>query len=302
MSDALNIQGAVKRFGTMEALAGLDLTLSAGEWVALLGPNGAGKTTLMRAIAGLLRLDEGSVQVLGAPAGSRERADALGVVPQEIALYDEMTAAENLEVFGRMHGVNGPALADRVSWALSWTGLEQRRDDRVEGFSGGMKRRLNIAAGVLHRPQLVLLDEPTVGVDPQGRDRIREMLGALRQEGTALLQSTHQFSEIESVCDRVVIVDHGRVIATGSTEELVASLVDEPRPFWMRIDRPVDLGDPAIEHRGDQLHGVLRDVSSELPELLARVAAAGAQVRDLRVDAPGIEAVFTHLTGRELRE
>jgi ABC-2 type transport system ATP-binding protein len=165
-----------------------------------------------------------------------------------------------------------------------------------------MKRRLNIAAGVMHEPRIVLLDEPTVGVDPQGRDRIREMLAGLRSSGAALVQSTHQFGEVESVCDRVVIVDHGRVVATGSTVDLVASVADQARPFWMRLDRPLDLDDPAIEQHGDQLRGRMRDVAAELPALLAKVTEAGGHVRDLRVDAPGLEAVFTSLTGRELRE
>lgn len=302
MKTALRVRDAQKRFGSTVALDRLSLEVAGGEWVALLGPNGAGKTTLMRSISGLTRLDGGSIEVLGTPIDGPGRGELLGVVPQEIALYDEMTATENLEVFGRMYALRGAALRERIGWALSWTGLERRRDDRVGGFSGGMKRRLNIAAGVLHDPRLVLLDEPTVGVDPQGRDRIREMLQGLRSAGTALVQSTHQFSEIESVCDRVVIVDHGRVIATGTTEELVARVADQERPFALRLDRPVDLGDPRIELRGDQLHGRMRDVATELPALLARVAQAGATVRDLRVEAPGIEAVFTRLTGRELRE
>jgi ABC-2 type transport system ATP-binding protein len=301
--NALEVSGAVKRFGQQTALAGLNLDVARGEWVALLGPNGAGKTTLMRAIAGLTTLAGGEITALGARVvAGRGAPEGLGLVPQKIALYPELTADENLDIFGRMHGLRGERLRERVEWALSWTGLDHRRDDPVGAFSGGMQRRLNIAAGVLHAPRLVLLDEPTVGVDPQARDRISEMLCELRSDGAALVQSTHQFSEIEGVCDRVVIVDHGRVVASGTPADLVREVANQPRPFLVRVDRHVEVSFEGRTLAGDRLGGLMSDVATGLPELLRSVAEAGANVVDVQVEAPGIEAVFKRLTGRELRE
>jgi len=307
----LEVRGARVRFGRVEALRGLDLELRSGEWVALLGPNGAGKSTLMRAVAGLVALDEGAIETAasgdvsgGALSRGLQGCRRPGFVPQEIALYDDLTTAENLDVFGRMVGLRRAALRERTSWALSWTGLEERRDSRVETLSGGMRRRLNIACGVLHSPALVLLDEPTVGVDPRGRDRIRAMLAGLRDQGTTLLQSTHQFAEVESVCDRVVIIDAGRVVAEGTPTELSERVHGGPRAFRMQLDRSVD---PSVAHDGCRVDGAaivghLHDVERELTALMSRVGASGARVRDLHLESPGLEAVFAALTGRELRE
>lgn len=303
---ALALVGARKAYGPVRALDGLDLTVAAGEWVALLGPNGAGKTTLMGAVAGLVELDGGRLTMLGETVASRGESEArhrLGYVPQEIALYPSLTARENLDVFGRLHGLGGRELSERIRWALGWTRLEERSGGLVGTFSGGMTRRLNIACGVLHRPRLVLLDEPTVGVDPQGRRRIWEMLDALRQTGVALLQSTHQIDEIESICDRVVIVDHGRRIADGTVDELLAES-HKVRTVRLTLDREavgLELAN-GFRVEGSEIHGTIHDVGGELRELLGRLDRAGCIVRDLRVTAPGLEEVFTHLTGRELRE
>ncbi|NJL27997.1 MAG: ABC transporter ATP-binding protein [Thermoanaerobaculia bacterium] len=171
----LEVTDAARRYGEVAALCGVDLQLERGEWLGLLGPNGAGKTTLVRAIAGRVRLDRGEIALFG---------QRLGVVPQEIALYPALTARENLVTFGSLHGLGRRELTLRIAWALAWTGLAERADEPVRGFSGGMKRRLNIAASVLHRPDVLLLDEPTVGVDPQSRERIWQMLAELRRGGT----------------------------------------------------------------------------------------------------------------------
>ncbi|NGP51947.1 ABC transporter ATP-binding protein [Thioalkalivibrio sp. XN8] len=235
MDTVLEIDGLARRYGDQDALRGVSLALGAGECLGLLGPNGAGKTTLVRIIAGRVRPDAGRVRLLGRslqPGGSAGR-EALGVVPQEIALYPLLTAVENLEVFGALQGVHGGELARRVDWALAFSGLEARRDDRVGTFSGGMQRRLNIACSVLHRPRVLLLDEPTVGVDPQSRERIWHMLDELRATGTSIVLTTHQLDEAENQCDRIVIIDHGRVIAAGTLAELVAGIGDaapEPEP------------------------------------------------------------------------
>lgn len=256
MDTVLEIDGLARRYGEQDALRGVSLALQARECLGLLGPNGAGKTTLVRAIAGRVRPDAGSISLLGhtLEPGARAGRDSLGVVPQDIALYPLLTAGENLEVFGALQGVRGAELAERVEWGLAFSGLESRRNDRVESFSGGMKRRLNIGCSVLHRPQVLLLDEPTVGVDPQSRERIWHMLDELRSGGTSIVLTTHQLDEAETQCDRIVIIDHGQVIARGTLAELVDSI-----------------GDAATQ-----------------PEP--------------RVQRTSLQAVFIHLTGRDLRE
>jgi ABC-2 type transport system ATP-binding protein len=225
-------------------------------------------------------------------------------VPQEIAVYPLLTVRENLDVFGRLNAIRGDLLEERVAWALRWTGLAARENDQAATLSGGMKRRLNIACSVLHRPRLVLLDEPAVGVDPQGRRRIWDMLEELRDEGTSLVQSTHELNEIETVCDRMLILDHGSVIADGTVHDLVSQTVGGGATFTLTLGTapdPVKLGDD-YEIRGMTVSGSLLDVAEDLPRILARVRQSGAAIRHMSVDTPGIEAVFTRLTGRELRE
>ncbi len=300
----LAVRNARKAFGTVGALDGASLELRAGELLGLLGPNGAGKTTLVRAIAGRVRLDAGEVEMLGQPLAPGSTRPELGVVPQEIAVYPLLTAHENLEAFGRLHGLAGKALAARVAWALDWTGLDGRAREPVKRFSGGMRRRLNIACGVLHEPRVLLLDEPTVGVDPQSRERIYEMLAALRKGGTSLLLTTHQLDEAEGLCDRIVVIDHGRVIAAGRLAELIADTVGEGRRVSLSVDRMPAQALLGLEPdaAGTTLSAHVKDVAAELPALLQKAASAGLEVRDVAVRGPSLHAVFIHLTGRELRE
>ena len=301
---ALEVRSAGKRFGRVEALAGLSLVLGRREWVGLLGPNGAGKSTLMAAIAGLLPLDSGSIDLFGRRADRRSASRLIGLVPQEIALYPLLTTVENLRVFGRLNGVVARELGERVDWALEWTGLERRADTPAGELSGGMQRRLNIACGVLHRPSLVLLDEPTVGVDPQGRRRIWRMLEELRTDGASLVQSTHELHEIETLCDRMLIMDHGRVLAQGTVTELVERTLGDRASLRLTLDRPAAglLSSNGLLVSGATVSGALADVADELPAVLARIRDAGLDVRDVQVTRPNLAAVFSHLTGRELRE
>lgn len=303
--NVLAVRDAGKRFGSTQALNGATFTLRRGECLALLGPNGAGKTTLVRAVAGRARLDRGEIRLFGEQLHTRAPGPALGLVPQEIALYPLLTARENLEIFATITGVAVSEQRDRVRWALDWTGLSERADEPIRQFSGGMSRRLNLACGVLHRPEVVLLDEPTVGVDPQSRQRIWDMLGTLRSEGASLLWTTHQLDEAEQLCDRIVILDGGRVIAQGTLAELVAQTVGPGQYLTILLEDEV----PQVL----QQHGFTREghnrarhrldkVAREVPELLAAVEQAGARVVDLRIETPTLQEVFLRLTGRELRE
>ncbi len=299
----LRVHDARKSFGNTAALKGLSFELRAGELLALLGPNGAGKTTLIRAIAGRVALDGGEIELFGRKLQGATGRDALGVVPQEIALYPLLTARENLATFGRLNGLTGAALKARVEWALEWTALADRTKEPIKTFSGGMKRRLNIACAVLHEPKALLLDEPTVGVDPQSRERIYEMLDRLRASGASLLLTTHQLEEAEARCDRIVIVDHGKLIAEGSLAALVESTVGGHLQVALRLDRVPEAAEGFTGEWNDrQFTTRMRDVSSELPVLLERLRASGSAVEDLQVRGASLQSVFLHLTGRELRE
>ncbi len=302
----LTVSNATKSFGKVKALDGATFDLGEGELLALLGPNGAGKTTLIRAITGRVRLDGGEVRLFGQTLSAGQTPPELGIVPQDVALYPLLTARENLSTFGRLQGLSGALLVRQVDWVLERTGLADRAAEPVKQFSGGMRRRLNIACGIVHRPRVVLLDEPTVGVDPQSRDHIYDVLGELRSSGVSLLLTTHHLEEAEARCSRTVIIDHGKVIASGTLPELVDLTVGRHRLVTLRVDAPmddgarkgldVDAGDPRV------VRARLADVGAELPPLLDRLRAAGRYVEDVDVRGPSLQAVFIHLTGRELRE
>jgi ABC-2 type transport system ATP-binding protein len=234
----LTVSNATKSFGQIKALDGASFALGEGELLALLGPNGAGKTTLIRAITGRVRLDGGEVRLFGRVLTGGHTPEELGVVPQEVALYPLLTARENLQAFGRLQGLSGRVLGQQVDWVLERTGLTDRAAEPIKQFSGGMRRRLNIACGIVHRPRVVLLDEPTVGVDPQSRDHIYDVLAELRSDGVSLLLTTHHLEEAEARCSRTVIIDHGKVIASGTLPELVDLTVGRHRLVTLRMDRP----------------------------------------------------------------
>jgi ABC-2 type transport system ATP-binding protein len=308
MNSVLTVTDASKKFGTTVALDGAGLELHEGERLALLGPNGAGKTTLVRSISGRVRLDGGEVSLLGTKLnGSPEATQArqrLGVVPQEVALYPLLTARENLRYFGELQGLSGPTLRERVQWALTWTGLADRAKEPIKRFSGGMKRRLNIACSILHKPPVLLLDEPTVGVDPQSRQRIWEMLEQLRGEGASQLLTTHQLDEAQQICDRIVIIDHGKVIAHGTFDEMVRQTVGTGRRVSVTLEGeiPASIRDAGFEIENNTVHHHVGDVGQELPDLLTRIKSQGGKVADVNISSPTLQAVFIHLTGRELRE
>jgi ABC-2 type transport system ATP-binding protein len=302
-----------KRYGERLAVDGVGFQVAAVETYGLLGPNGAGKTTTISMICGLLRRDGGEVTVAGVSLDRDPGAvkAAIGYVPQDVALYQDLTGRENLRFWARMYGLAGGELADRVDGALTVVGLTERAGDKVAAYSGGMQRRLNIAAGLLHRPRLLVLDEPTVGVDPQSRNAILENVEALGGEGVAVLYTTHYMEEAERLCDRVGIIDQGRLIAEGTRRELVATIGERDRielaasgdlvGLAAAARRTLDGVDEATVVPGG-LHLVGRDGRRLLPRLLELAEQAGVEVTSVEVVEPDLEAVFLHLTGKALRD
>ncbi|MBV8546889.1 MAG: ABC transporter ATP-binding protein [Acidobacteria bacterium] len=287
----LQIESVVKTFASRRALDGVSLDLRPSEVLGLLGPNGAGKSTLVRTIMGRVQPDTGSVTIFGkaAPAGDTEARAEVGVVPQEIALYPNLSSHENLTVFGRYLGLRGKSLDEAITRSLDWAALSDRKTEPVKSFSGGMKRRLNMAVGVLHRPRVLLLDEPTVGVDPQSRERIYQMIESLRADGVSLIYTTHYMEEAERLCDRIAVIDSGRVIATGTKDELVRDTIGTKREVI------VEFADGSrVTH--------LIDDAAEMLRVMREAETQGSAVRDLTMKSPSLEKVFLHLTGKGLRE
>jgi ABC-2 type transport system ATP-binding protein len=303
---ALSVEGAEKHFGSTAALAGATFSVRRAELVGLLGPNGAGKTTAIKAIAGRLRLDAGTIRLFGRALTLDDKRPEIGVVPQELAVYPLLTARENLEVFGALYGVARRDLVERVDWALEWSDLTDRANEPVKRFSGGMKRRLNIACSLMHRPTLVLLDEPTVGVDPQSRERIYEMLTDLQRHGVSIVLTTHHLEEAERRCERIVIIDHGKIVAAGTVAELMTSAGGGSRTIRVTLRNPlshaVELRGITIDDSRTDLSAATTDVGRDLAELLRAVAAAGGSVTNVAMAGATLQDVFIALTGRELRE
>jgi ABC-2 type transport system ATP-binding protein len=274
--------------------------------LGLLGPNGAGKSTLIRSIAGRVLPDSGSIRVFGEAAGSAAARAELGWVPQELALYPLLTCRENLEAFGRYQGLRGKGLHEGIAWCLEWAALADRAGDMVKTLSGGMRRRLNMAAGLVHRPRMVLLDEPTVGVDPQSRNRIFEMVEALRGQGTTVIYTTHYMEEAERLCDTIAIIDHGQVIAEGAQEALVARAFGSRSDVLMRFAAVVENAAAWAAARGGTMeNGVAHfavDKPTDIGPLLDAAVRDGLEVIDVVLRRPNLESVFLQLTGRELRQ
>ncbi len=302
----LRVEGLVKRFGELTAVNGITLEVKSGECLGLLGPNGAGKSTLIRSIVGRVIPDAGTVTVFGERADSAGARMALGWVPQELALYPKLTCRENLESFGQYHGLRRAALKTAVAWCLDWAALTDRAQEPVKNLSGGMKRRLNMAAGLIHRPKVMLMDEPTVGVDPQARNRIFEMIEKLRGEGISMIYTTHYMEEAERLCDRIAIIDHGRIIALGTKDELVQNAFASRSEVLARFAKADDGVAAWVKERGGLYeNGTAQftiDHATEIAGLLEAAAKEGHELADISLRKPNLESVFLHLTGMELRD
>jgi ABC-2 type transport system ATP-binding protein len=308
----LECQGLRKRFGELEAVRGISFTIAEGETYGLLGPNGAGKTTTISMACGLLEPDAGDVVVAGRPLTTRsvEPKAAIGYVPQELAIYPDLNARENLGFFARLYGLSGADTERRVAEVLDVIGLADRAGEQTKNFSGGMQRRLNIGIGLLHRPRLLILDEPTVGVDPQSRNAILESVEQLAGAGMAVLYTTHYMEEAERLCDRIGIVDQGELKAEGTRRELVA-LVGEHDRVRLEGSGSLDAAAAACEAvdavraasvRDGGLDLIVDGARGALAGLIATATEAGAVIHSVQVDEPDLEAVFLQLTGRALRD
>ena len=278
-----SLRQVTKRFGALTAVDGLSLEVQRGEIFGLLGPNGAGKTTLIHCAIGLLQPDGGEVQLAGGNPREPQVRARMGIAPQILSLYELLTAEENLSFFGKLYGLEGRRLAERVTSSLAFVGLDSRRRDAVKNYSGGMKRRLNLAAALLHDPEILLLDEPTVGVDPQSRNSIFDNILALKREGRTIIYTTHYMEEAERLCDRVGIVDHGRLLALDTVQGLLASQGGLPRLV--------------VQTDGREIEVLSADPLAELNRL-----AATAPIDRFRLEQPTLEQVFLNLTGRTLRD
>ena len=316
MRNIIETQALTKRFnGSAEnAVDAVSFAVREGEIFSLLGPNGAGKTTTISILSCLLRPTSGDAKVAGASVtGEPGRVkESIGVVPQEIALYPKLSARENLQFWGRLYGMSGRKLKERTEEVLEIVGLQERAKDRVETYSGGMQRRINIGVGLLHRPKLVYMDEPTVGIDPQSRRNILDTVLALNEQGMTVLYTTHYMEEAQELSDRIGIIDHGEMIALGTLPELT-QLVGEQDIVELGISeehsRPAlieALGEVEGVHEVKSANGTVRliadDGNAALPALITAANAQGARISDVSVQEPNLEAVFLHLTGRALRD
>jgi linearmycin/streptolysin S transport system ATP-binding protein len=317
---AIRVQSLSKRFGEVQAVQGIHFDVSQGEVFSLLGPNGAGKSTTISMLSCLLEPTEGDAQVMGHSIRRESMAvrSAIGVVPQEIALYGDLSARENLAFWGKMYGLRGAALGQRIDDVLEVVGLADRQKGPVSKFSGGMKRRLNVGIALLHRPQVLILDEPTVGIDPQSRRHILDSVKELNRQGMTVLYTTHYMEEAQELSDRIAIMDQGQMIAQGTHEELVQMVGELDRvdlavnaesvrviDAWQGTEGVHKISAEASSEngRGDgRLTLLVEDSNLILPRLFESAVRLGTHITSVEIHEPNLEAVFLHLTGRALRD
>ncbi|HLO29903.1 MAG TPA: ATP-binding cassette domain-containing protein [Anaerolineales bacterium] len=309
---AIAVQDLHKSFGENRAVQGVSFNVEQGEIFSLLGPNGAGKTTTISMLSCLLAPNAGDAHVMGHSI----RTDAmgvksvLGVVPQEIALYEDLTARENLTFWGKMYGLRGAALKSRVNEVLEVIGLNDRANERVGKYSGGMKRRVNIGVALLHKPKVIYMDEPTVGIDPQSRRNILDSVVALKNQGMTVLYTTHYMEESQELSDHIAIMDHGKMIACGTNEELVKLVGGQTRIDLTVSPDPAKVSEAwrtiaGVEHvtlEEEKISVLVDDSNKVLPRLFEAATYHSARITSVDIREPNLEAVFLHLTGRALRD
>jgi len=306
----LEVKKLVKRYGSKLAVSDVSFRVEKGEIYGLLGPNGAGKSSTINIITGLIKKDSGQVTIGGLDL-DRELTKAkylLGIVPQDLAIYNDLTALQNVKFFGALYGLTGGTLQKQALETLEFVGLKDKARDKVKTFSGGMKRRLNIACGLVHRPQLLILDEPTVGIDPQSRNHIMEAILQLNREGMTILYTTHYMEEAEQLCSRIAIMDAGQIVAQGNLQEL-RSLIEENWYIAVKVKGtpPVNelskvAGVEKIDLNGNALRFTCRGKHSQLRDILEVLSREHTEILDLSIDEPNLEDVFLTLTGKRLRD
>lgn len=303
LAPILSLKDVRKAYRGREVLKGISLLLRRGEMLGFFGPNGAGKTTMIRCISGLLQPDSGTI-LRGSPdVTSTKKVVRLGLVPQNLAVYPDLTVQQNLQVFGRLEGIHGKVLQQRIVEVLEWAALKDRTRSLAKTLSGGMQRRLNIACSVLHDPDILLLDEPTVGVDPQSRERIYEMMDDLKSQGAAVLLTTHQLEEVETRCDRIVIMDQGVIVADGTLSDLVRKTIGQQHRVVLRFDHPCERSLAAFEFDDHRTTATCcAESMKELSQILATIKQMQQEPDQIEVSNYGLQDVFLELTGRRLRE
>jgi len=309
----IQVQGLVKKYGSLKAVDDLSFGVNEGEIFGLLGPNGAGKTTTISILSTLLTADGGSAKVCGYNV-ARDQArvrSRIGVVPQEIALYEDLNARENLTFWGRLYGMGGKTLKRRVDELLAITELQDRASEKVEKYSGGMKRRLNLAIGLVHGPEVLFLDEPTVGIDAQARDRILKLIQEMNQNGLTVLYTTHYLEEAEQLCDRIAVIDQGKLVALGDKDDLILQIGDADLLRFSVPEEKVEAVQAAcakwdacktVELRRGKLEIKTADGALLLPKVQELLAGMELPLEHLEVERPNLETLYLNLTGRALRE